>query len=72
MLDYYYESSAGVLQHKVAKDIANHPPAHLQVLFRAFQVALVVKNPRANVGDVKDSGSIPGLGKSLGWTQLSD
>ena len=72
MLDYYYESSAGVLQHKVAKDIANHPPAHLQVLVRAFQVALVVKNPRANVGDVKDSGSIPGLGKSLGWTQLSD
>ena len=31
---------------------------------RASQVALVVKNPSANAGDVKDSGSIPGLGRS--------
>ena len=29
-------------------------------LFRTFQVALVVKNPPANAGDVRDSGSIPG------------
>ena len=28
--------------------------------------ALVVKNPPANAGDIKDSGSIPGLGRSLG------
>ena len=27
------------------------------------QVALVVKNPPANAGDVRDSSSIPGLGK---------
>ena len=26
----------------------------------ASQVALVVKNPSANTGDLKDSGSIPG------------
>ena len=32
----------------------------------ASQVALVVKNPPANVGDVRDSGSIPGLGRSPG------
>ena len=32
----------------------------------ASQVALVVKNPPANVGDIKDSGSIPGLGRSPG------
>ena len=30
----------------------------------ASQVALVVKNPRANVGDVKDVGLIPGSGRS--------
>ena len=28
----------------------------------ASQVALVVKNPPANAGDVRDVGSIPGLG----------
>ena len=30
------------------------------------QVAPVVKNPPANAGDVRDSGSIPGLGRSPG------
>ena len=30
------------------------------------QVALVVRNPAANVGDVRDSGSIPGSGRSPG------
>ena len=30
------------------------------------QVALVVKNPPANVGDVRDAASIPGLGRSSG------
>ena len=28
------------------------------------QVALVVKNPPANSGDITDMGSIPGLGRS--------
>ena len=32
----------------------------------AFQVALVVKNPPANEGDVRDVGSIPGSGRSPG------
>ena len=32
----------------------------------APQVALVVKNPPANVGDITDSGSIPGLERSPG------
>ena len=31
---------------------------------RAPQVALVVKNPPANAGDVRDKGPIPGLGRS--------
>ena len=32
----------------------------------ASQVALVIKNPPANVGDLRDVSSIPGLGRSLG------
>ena len=32
----------------------------------ASQAALVVKNPPANAGDVRDTGSIPGLGRSPG------
>ena len=33
---------------------------------RASQVVLVVKNPPANVEDIRDTGSIPGLGRSPG------
>ena len=32
----------------------------------ASQVALVVKNPPANAGDIRDAGSIPELGRSPG------
>ena len=34
--------------------------------FRASQLALVVKNLPANTGNVRDMGSIPGLGRSSG------
>ena len=33
---------------------------------QASQVALVVKNPPANEGDIRDAGSIPGLGRAPG------
>ena len=33
---------------------------------RASQVALVVKDLPANAGDVRDKGSVPGLGRSPG------
>jgi len=33
---------------------------------RASQVALVVKNPPANAGDIRDWGSVPGSGRSPG------
>ena len=33
---------------------------------RASQVALVVKNTAANSGDIRDVGSIPGMGRSPG------
>ena len=32
------------------------------------QVALEVKIPSANEGDIKDKGSVPGLGRSPSWT----
>ena len=35
-------------------------------MFRASQVALVVKNPLANTGDLRDKDSIPGSGRSPG------
>ena len=35
-------------------------------LYEASQVALVVKNPPANVGDLRDLSSILGLGRSPG------
>ena len=34
------------------------------ILRRAFQVALVVKNPPASAGDIRDGCSIPKLGRS--------
>ena len=38
----------------------------LDYLSSVTQVALVVKNPLASVGDVRDNGSIPGSGRSPG------
>ena len=35
-------------------------------LLRVSQVALVVKNPSANAGDIRDAVSIPGSGRSPG------
>ena len=43
---------------------------HLQtglLRFRASQVELVVKNSSANAGDTRDTGSIPGSGRSIPW-----
>ena len=37
-----------------------------EVCLRASQVSLVVKNQPASVGDLRDMGSIPGSGRSLG------
>ena len=41
---------------KLLKNNENYP----------IQVALVVKNPPANAGDIRDAGSIPGSGRSPG------
>ena len=37
-----------------------------EITHGASQVALVVKNPPANAGDIRDTGLIPGLGRSPG------
>ena len=34
-------------------------------------MVLVVKNPPANAGDIRDSGLIPGLGTSLGEREIN-
>ena len=40
--------------------------ASYTVIYRASQVALMVKNLPAYAGDIRDSGSIPGLGRYPG------
>ena len=43
-----------------------YPPHPPPCNYRAFQVVLVVKNPSADSGDIRDMGSIPESGRSLG------
>ena len=44
--------------------ITDIPIIHVSTnTLRASQVALVVKNPSANAGDIRDVGSTPGLGR---------
>ena len=40
--------------------------AQHKLLLQAFQVVLVVKNPPANAGDIRDTDLIPGSGRSPG------
>ena len=39
---------------------------HTYTVYGASQVALVIKNPLVNAGDQRDTGSIPGSGRSPG------
>ena len=47
----------GILQVRTPEQVA---------ISWASQVVLVLRNPPANAGDIRDAGSIPGLGGSLG------
>ena len=38
---------------------------YLVIIYESSQEALAVKNPPASAGDIRDAGSIPGLGRSL-------
>ena len=53
--------------HGVTKSWTQLKWLSMQTLFHmgASQVMLVVKNPPVNTGDIRDVGSIPGLGRSL-------
>ena len=44
--------------------INNLHPYVITHIEQASQVALLVKNPPANVGDIRNMGSIPGSGRS--------
>ena len=49
--------------------ICGHMFMHWCIHAGASQVALVVKSPPANAGDIRDAGSIPGSGRSPGGGQ---
>ena len=55
----------GVAESDTTKRLT-HTHTHTHTQYRASQVALVVKNPPANAGDIRDMSSIPGLGRSPG------
>ena len=44
----------------------SQPVAGPRVIHAASQVVIVIKNLSTNAGDVRDVGSIPGLGRSPG------
>ena len=44
----------------------NFPQSDIEHLWTTYRVALVVKNPPANAGDLRDVGLIPGWGRSPG------
>ena len=50
---------------QVSGKSTSKPGLHARIHW-GFQVVLVVKNPPANAGDIRDAGSIPGSGRSPG------
>ena len=61
-LFFFYHVSSKMF----SKYISNDTLSLLSFFTRASQTALVVKNLPANAGDIRDSGLIPGLGRSPG------
>ena len=54
---------SGSLQTSLGWRVTSNPQ-HFKSINLSSQVALVVKNPPANAGDIKDAGLIPGSGRS--------
>ena len=52
-------------RYKLHSTFYTHTHIYTHAFTGASQVPLVVKNPSANAGDVRDMGSTPGLGRSL-------
>ena len=65
LLFYNFPTTAGQMQQKTL-NISPFPPVQ-----GASQVALVVKNLPASAGDIRDTGSIPGSGRSPGGGHCS-
>ena len=59
------ENSMNCIAHRVTKS-QTRQATFTSFCFKASQVVLVVKNPPTNAGDVRDTGLIPGLGRSPG------
>ena len=59
------ENSMNCIAHRVTKS-QTQQATFTSLCFKASQVLLVVKNPPTNAGDVRDTGLIPGLGRSPG------
>ena len=55
----------GVAESDTTKRLT-HTHTHTHTQYRASQVELVVKNPPANAGDIRDMSSIPGWGRYPG------
>ena len=60
------ENSMDCIVHEVAKSQTQLSDFFTFMTNGASQVVLVIKNPPANVGEIKDAGSISGLGRSPG------
>ena len=59
----------GTTVHGVTKELDTVEQlsiAQHKLLLQAFLVALVVKNPPAKAGDIRDMSSVSGLGRSPG------
>ena len=52
--------------HEVTKCQTRLSDSHTHTAWVGFPGGSVVKNPPVNAGDLKDLGSVPGLGKSPG------
>ena len=65
---YHVSSGQEITQYEtqfsILKNEGNH--IYLKGMFWASQVAKAVKNLPVNEGDIRDSGSIPGSGRSPG------
>ena len=55
--------ASNVKKDKIAEARAAEINEHI---IEASQVVIVVKNPLVSAGDIRDTGSIPGLGRSPG------
>ena len=64
---WWWTGKSGMLQSMGSQRVRHDwttKPNWLNLSTQAFLVALVVKNPPASAGDLRDSGSIPGSGRS--------